>query len=383
MFEGISLDNVPKITQLFSAEGTNVVKPGIAKIDPANISTYLQPLLDYAYSLVPEKEQKKAPIFLFATAGMRVIPIERQEAIIKEVRDTFSNSNFNFTYKEEWARVITGEEEGVYGWVTTNYLKDILFEHDAKDHVVGALDLGGVSLQITFLPKETPKENMHVLTLPKNVFELYTYSFLKYGQDATTRALMDLSAFYANDTTTGEVPEAVDFPCHLSGYNETYVLPADGKNHTMVGTGDYALCSQYEKEIMQLNATCPVEPCSFDGVYQPTLVGDFYAMSGFYYTASFFGIADVHSKTRAALFDEKGREYCSNTWEEVLEKYKDVDASLLKVYCLTSSYIYNVLVNGFGFDANNTNIYFTSDIEGTTLGWALGALIAEASLLPK
>jgi len=105
-------------------------------------------------------------------------------------------------------------------------------------------------------------------------------------------------------------------------------------------------------------------------------------MSGFFYTAQFFKINSETNKTSAKQFLEHGKDFCSKTWEEVVEKYH-IDKDLLKVYCLTSTYIYNLLTAGFHFDAENTNIYFTSQIQGTTLNWALGGLIAEASLLPK
>ena len=106
-------------------------------------------------------------------------------------------------------------------------------------------------------------------------------------------------------------------------------------------------------------------------------------MSGFFYTGGFFGIANETQKTPANLFEEKGKEYCAKKWEDILKEYPDVKPANLEVYCMTSGYIYNLLVRGFGFDAENTNLYITDAIDGTTLNWALGALIAEASLLPK
>ena len=106
-------------------------------------------------------------------------------------------------------------------------------------------------------------------------------------------------------------------------------------------------------------------------------------MSGFYYTSSFFGFANETEKSKPVDFKNFGSDYCNKTWDDVVKEYDKVKPSLLKVYCFTSSYIYSVLTTGFKFDENGLDIYFTSSINGTKLNWALGGLIAEASLLPK
>jgi len=360
-------------------DATNNVSPGIAKIDPANISDYLQPLFDYADKLVPNSQKPRTPIFLFATAGMRLIPEDKQNAILTAVRAKINSTSYNFTYYKEWARVITGAEEGVYGWVTANYLKGILFEQDAKNHVVGALDLGGASLQITFLPKEKPKANEQTLLLPTNTFELYTYSFLSYGQDQSLKGVTQIAIDAAN--TSGTLPYEIQFPCFLNGYSE--IITLDDGNHSLVGTGDFDTCSAYEQQYMNITAPCDVPPCSMDGVYQPNVTGDFYAMSGFYYTSNFFGFSNETMKNAPILFKENGIKYCQKSWDEAKKENPDLSTDLLKLYCFTSSYIFNVLTAGFGFDENASSIYFTKEINGTSLNWALGALIAEASLLPK
>ena len=358
------------------------MKPGIAKVEPAKVREYLQPLLDYATGLVPKESRPATPIFLFATAGMRVIPEATQKAILVEARQSLAATDFNFTYQEQWARVISGSDEGAYGWVTANYLKGILFRDDARRDVVGALDLGGASLQITFLPAETPKNGSYRLVLPNNVFDLYTHSFLSYGQDMMTRALVEHAAEQARDPD-GTIPENVPFPCYLRGYSERANLSADGREHTIVGSGNHSLCSAYQLATMKLDAPCPVAPCSFDGVYQPPLRGSFYAMSGFFYTAEFFGFASSEKMATPSRFHDSAEQFCHTSWDDALKTHPSFEPSLLKMYCLTSSYIYNLLTKGFGFSANEARIYFTHEINGSTLNWALGGLIAEASLLPK
>jgi len=374
---------IPVVTPVLPEEGQgagqNSVKPGIAQMHPENVSDYLQPLFDFADVLVPDRDKPRTPIFFFATAGMRLLPVDKQNQILNAVRTKINGTTYDFSSYLEWSRVITGAEEGVFGWVTANYLKEILFKDDAKDHAVGALDLGGASLQITFLPKEKPKENMQSLILPKNVFDLYTYSFLSYGQDQTLSGVTNITI--ENENKTGVLPTNIPFPCFLRGYSENITI--EGGNYSLVGSGDFELCAEYERQYMNLTGPCEVEPCSMDGVYQPKVTGEFYAMSGFFYTAQFFGFGNETKKAQPKLFKEYGVNYCNMTWEEAKKEHPKLADNLLRIYCFTSSYIYNVLTAGFGFGENETDIYFTDKINNTTLNWALGGLIAEASLLPK
>ena len=363
-------------------EGASSVKPGIAHVAPENVATYLAPLLEYAAARVPGDKQPATPIFLFATAGMRVLPEKEQDAILVEVRKTLGGTHFNFTYQEEWARVITGRDEGAYGWVTANYLTGVLFRDDAPAIAAGALDLGGASMQITFLPGQHPKNDSYSLVLPNNVFDLYTHSFLRYGQDMATASLIEYAAEAAKDAQ-GTIPDNVPFPCYLNGYTERVNITADSKEHTLVGTGSFDACTQYVEAILHYDQPCPMEPCSIDGVYQPDIAGDFYAMSGYYYTASFFGFANETKKIAPSLYKQHGSAYCALSWDEAHKQHPGVEDSYLKIYCMTSSYITSILTRGFKFPQDEPRIYVTDKINSSSLSWSLGGLIAEASLLPK
>ena len=56
--------------------------PGISGLadDPSRVEEYMTPLLESAKRTIPEDKQASTPIFLFATAGMRLVPKDQADA---------------------------------------------------------------------------------------------------------------------------------------------------------------------------------------------------------------------------------------------------------------------------------------------------------------
>ena len=54
--------------------------------------------------------------------------------IMKSVSDTLNRSVFNFT--PEYARILTGRNEGCYSWVTVNYLLQTFFQVSQESCIV-------------------------------------------------------------------------------------------------------------------------------------------------------------------------------------------------------------------------------------------------------
>ena len=109
--------------------------------------------------MLKEKEDEwwKIPIFLKATGGMRELPLQQREAIMEAVRSFLLDQNENpFHFEPYFARVISGEEEGIYAWASVNFFMNTLLlesqgEGTAEPALTyGALDMGGASTQISF-----------------------------------------------------------------------------------------------------------------------------------------------------------------------------------------------------------------------------------------
>jgi apyrase len=97
-----------------------------------------------------QESPNQISLSLKATAGMRMLSSNKQKAILDAVIEYFSDKTqvpFNFDPKTS-ARIITGEDEGLYGWLSVNILESRLLNQELKTSLV--LDLGNASTQITF-----------------------------------------------------------------------------------------------------------------------------------------------------------------------------------------------------------------------------------------
>lgn len=151
----------------------------------------LEPLLEYAYEKIPEQERKKAPVYLMATAGLRLVGEQKKDEILQSVCKTLEASPF--TFKCPWATLLSGFDEGLYGWVTVNYLMDALQASAPKSY--GIIDLGGGSVQIVFEPKgKIPAAERHTLPLSHGTKTLYVKSHLGYGLDQSRGSIAAVAA---------------------------------------------------------------------------------------------------------------------------------------------------------------------------------------------
>ena len=93
-------------------------------------------------------DYEQVPVFLGATAGMRMLDPSLATTLIANARTNIKT--WGFTTKDEWINILSGEQEGVYGWVALNYLLGNF--NEGATETVGALDMGGASAQYTFKP---------------------------------------------------------------------------------------------------------------------------------------------------------------------------------------------------------------------------------------
>ena len=174
------------------------VKPGLSTFadNPDAVKNgYMQPLLDFAARLVPAEQQRSAVLLLRATAGMRLVSAAAASRIYDNLFEAvrahgaFSASRADFG-------TLSGEDEGVFGWLSVNQL--MLQAHKisaAQLGTVGALDLGGGSTQITFAtgPKAAAAAAVTAAPLPGRAVPVFTRSHLGFGNKQAATISPDLA----------------------------------------------------------------------------------------------------------------------------------------------------------------------------------------------
>lgn len=224
--------------------------------------------------------------YLKATAGMRLLDQQSRDQIMINTRAYLASSQFHFEPTD--ARVISGEEEGIYSYISVNQERNTLLD---EIDAVGVLDLGGSSTQVTFAPVDNHDvlANFFPLRFKGQNLRLYSHSFLSFGHEMVRlRLRQDLLIKHPRAYKRKQGRSYHHHPCYPAGYNQTGEEHPTGPvitpnaEHVFVGSGDYNECSALAYGLLGKEAPCWTFFCSFAGVYQPRILSrSFVAISGF------------------------------------------------------------------------------------------------------
>ncbi|OQV21380.1 Ectonucleoside triphosphate diphosphohydrolase 1 [Hypsibius exemplaris] len=336
-----------------------------------HVGVKLKKCLNYATEHVPREVENSTEIHLGGTAGLRLLQSENSSAfnaVMKAVKREIQLAS-GFVMHPHNIRIITGEEEGLYGWASANYLEDaflrnVTHQQNKTDefNLYGVLQLGGASTQITFQPAAsigaTNRVHYNVTAeLFGEAVQLYSRSFLCHGLKEADRA------YKAMLVEEQDSPIVFD-PCLPAG-RETW------KTYDQL-FGRYCT-SQYKTRLRD-------NKCSFNGGdRKPQLNGQFLAFSGYFYTLRYLSLVaknndSAQDTASLSAFRNATRRHCNKTWLQLNKRnYTSNEKKLMTLFCFNAHYIETILTSGYGFtEGTFRNIKFWNDIRGTEFGWALG-----------
>lgn len=176
------------------------VKPGLSSFAnaPTDGAAKIVALMDEAKRFIPKELWQTTPIVLKATAGLRLLESAKADNLLNEVREVIQASGF--LVADNAVEIMDGTDEGIFAWFTVNFLLGRL----GGTNTVAALDLGGGSTQVTFVPqdpKRTPSlgDFMHTVPTGNGHVDVFTHSYLKLGLMAVRYAVFS-NGFESNET---------------------------------------------------------------------------------------------------------------------------------------------------------------------------------------
>ncbi|PWN22556.1 hypothetical protein BCV69DRAFT_257478 [Microstroma glucosiphilum] len=420
------------------------VEPGISSFGshPQDIANYLRPLFRHALDVIPPHQVASTPVYIMATAGMRLIPLEQQRSIIRATCSFIEGETLFSLHGrcEDHVQVISGEEEGLLGWIAINYLMDGFHfkpDDDAKKlnadtkaskgkSTYGFLDMGGASTQIAFEPskhalaaspasghqqeEELAQVKLKLLDGTEVTHDVFVTTFLGFGANKA-RERYEQQLTHEASLAKSDRLSAVPDPCLPSG---SLIHPAT--NASITGTGSFNKCLTSLAPLLEKEAPCSHPPCLFHGIHVPTIdfsVNHFIGVSEYWFSShDIFNLGGVYDFVQ---FQKAAQKFCSRPWAE-LEKSlagkkefaPQVNEERLRMQCFKAAWMVTVLHDGIGIPrvidhqgkgdgkdhvdqvglkAGQKNLvteegdWFQSvnEVEGTSVSWTLGKAVLEAT----
>jgi hypothetical protein len=105
------------------------ITPGLSSYRgrPLAAAESLTKLMEEAVKAVPKEERACTPIAVKATAGLRMLGAKESQDILDEV-ERWLKKEWPFQVVEDGVVIMDGKDEGVYAWITINYVSSLIRE---------------------------------------------------------------------------------------------------------------------------------------------------------------------------------------------------------------------------------------------------------------
>ncbi|RWS12840.1 ectonucleoside triphosphate diphosphohydrolase 7-like protein [Dinothrombium tinctorium] len=428
--------NIKMLKDQFGKDVYEKVSPGLSSCanKPESSINYMLPLLNFAAQHVPVAKHKETPLFILATAGMRLLPLKKQEAILNNLRENIPR-NFSFVFSPNYVQVITGKEEGIYSWIAINYLLG-KFDHSTsaqplvainlnkrittRPRTVGMLEMGGASMQIAFeiiskyeLEELKQRKELHGdvkdLLAEFNLgclshdedhsYLLYVTTYLGLGanvaQEAYTKSLVkEHLSFTSFSTKEPNKHLTVSDPCMvLKSIKNTSIEVEKGFTYevTLKGTGEWEYCENKLAKLINLEKSIPCDTnfsCPLTRLKETIVsfsTSEFYGFSELWFTME--DVLRLGGQYNYFKFKKAVSEYCKTDWSILQERFRKklyplADEERLLTECFKSAWITTVLHKGLRMPKTYKNYKSSLTVNSNQVQWTLGALLYRTRYFP-
>ncbi len=335
----------------------------------------LRPLLAWAEAVVPNSHWADTPVYLLATAGLRRLSVGEQEQVLGACREVLAAAPFRF--ENSHARVIDGREEGMFGWAALNAAEGKLGVVGREADTIGALDLGGSSLEVTYVDSNTNRSggsappSWQEVRVGGVTYRVQTTSYVGAGLDDAFERMLS-SELNGNG-----------HPCLNRGYDGG----EGGRNYNNNGDSPATLPGVEITDDLndKIGGRKRIEGAAFaggsnaacyelaDAVVGSLAISDshsttdtFAAMSGFYVINHFFGL---DSSATLADVQQATDSYCALPWDDVLQRHRDELS--VHTYCFRGAYVAALLK-----ELGVRDVILGYD-DGRVGGWPMGFAVLE------
>jgi Golgi nucleoside diphosphatase len=385
---------------------------------------HLAGLLKYVETVIPAEQHVRTPIFIHATGGMRLLEESQKKEILGQSCDFIKKTTkFYLPDCNEHVNIITGDTEGIFGWLAVNYLVGGLQNPEQHDHgknhsTYGFLEMGGASTQVTFVPNKTE--------IDQNFQGLYTVNLGVLNSDkmeddlkfqVSSKTFLGLGVNEVQKQVFEKIKDSKENPCDPKGLITYYdsegrrIKSYKGKDiskeieaaaASTTGTGDFEKCQQLLEPIAQQVKSD--QKVDFDFSINHLIgVSEYWDTThdGFQMGGRFDG---KRLKTKL-------KQFCESSWDDIIIKnnaivdskankkkgIKKQSESSLQDLCIRTSWILEMIEKGLGLpnlvDGKNNDqsehdetltdylnpLQSVEKINGVEYSWTLGRALMYAT----
>ncbi|KAG8469931.1 hypothetical protein KFE25_006386 [Diacronema lutheri] len=349
------------------------IKPGVSKHarlgGAAAAAQSLLPLLEFARAQ-PGVQPAETQVHFMATAGMRLIEPALQRDVLAAVEQLLIDSPFLAARPGARARVLSGEEEALYDWLSVNAALRLL--GGDPERTASVTDLGGASTQLAFatLPEHVPHE----------------VALARFGHAhvlGVSRLGLGMNEALAN-MLSGPSQAAMG-SCLARGARATSAHGVE-----LEGTGDYDGCrtairafiEQYEA---RRHAGARAPPTMPSNGQWPLYLFDNFPKGA----AILLNATDVPTEQALTLaqLEELGRAVCAVP-EDAIRFQRPLGTAQERSPCFLGAYMVELLHGLYGFPLSPPPgsqvgvLKFVAELNGFSMNWPLGAMVFEAVYAP-